>query len=102
MTDRTTLPQGDAAQRPLDPRDAHERRRRERFGAHDCAGGDHAGDGLSITIRIGPDGRVYFQDITGAMLPVVDVLRGIDAAQKPAPEPANEPAQPAQPQEPQA
>ncbi len=33
-------------------------------------GSDPAGDGLTITIRIGPDGRVYFHDITAPLLPV--------------------------------
>ncbi len=67
-----------------EPRDAHEIRRRTRFGPHDAAGGDHAGAGLAITIRIGADGRIYFQDITGALLPVVDALRGIESAAQPA------------------
>jgi len=42
---------------------------------------EHAGDGsdesgrmLPITIRIGPDGRVYFHDITEEMLPVARAL----------------------------
>ena len=41
----------------------------------------HAGDGrdrlgrdLEITIRIGPDGRVYFRDLTLDLLPVASAL----------------------------
>ena len=33
-------------------------------------GSDQFGKGLPITIRIGPDGLVYFQDITVDLLPI--------------------------------
>ncbi len=46
---------------------------------HTADGSDQLGNGLPITIRIGPDGLVYFQDITAELLPIVLSLRPDDA-----------------------
>jgi hypothetical protein len=37
-------------------------------------GRDHAGRALDITIRIGPDGVIYFHDLTIDLLPVAAAL----------------------------
>jgi hypothetical protein len=37
---------------------------------HTADGSDQLGKGLPITIRIGPDGIVYLQDITVDLLPI--------------------------------
>ncbi len=47
---------------------------------HNPGGGDAMGEGLPITIRIGPDGRVYVHDITAALAPVVAAMNPQDAA----------------------
>jgi len=45
-------------------------------------GSDHEGRALPVTIRIGPDGRVYFHDITAELLPVALALDPRSAALK--------------------
>jgi hypothetical protein len=46
---------------------------------HRADGTDKAGRLLSITIRIGPDGAVYFQDITAKVAAVALALNPHDA-----------------------
>ena len=43
-------------------------------GSHAPDGSDRDGRALPVTIRIGPDGRVYFHDITCDLLPVASAL----------------------------
>jgi hypothetical protein len=38
---------------------------------HKSDGSDEAGRGLEVTVRIGPDGRLYLHDIPPDLLPVV-------------------------------
>jgi hypothetical protein len=41
---------------------------------HPSDGSDPMGTYLSLTIRIGPDGKLYFHDITADLLPVALAL----------------------------
>lgn len=41
---------------------------------HDPTGADSRGAGLTIVIRIDPNGRVYLRDIPAAILPVARAL----------------------------
>lgn len=41
---------------------------------HRPDGTDDAGRGLTLTIRIGPDGRLYFHDITAGLLPLAAAM----------------------------
>ena len=41
---------------------------------HPSDGTDALGTQLELTIRIGPDGKLYFHDITAALLPVALAL----------------------------
>lgn len=43
-------------------------------------GSDDVGAHLPITIRIGPDGRLYLHDLTHDLLPVAAALCPLDAA----------------------
>jgi hypothetical protein len=45
---------------------------------HDADGTDPQGNKLSITIRIAPNGSLYFQDITAALAPVVAAMNPSD------------------------
>lgn len=47
---------------------------------HRADGTDKEGRGLVITIRIAPDGKLYFHDITADLLPVARALSPQDAA----------------------
>jgi hypothetical protein len=48
--------------------------------SHTADGSDDRGRGLLITIRVGADGTVYFQDLTADLLPVARALAPGDAA----------------------
>lgn len=49
---------------------------------HPTDGSDALGDRLPVTIRIGPDGRVYFHDVTAEMLPIALALSPDDEGLK--------------------
>ncbi|HYE62365.1 MAG TPA: hypothetical protein VD997_10235 [Phycisphaerales bacterium] len=46
---------------------------------HRSDGSDEAGAGLTLSIRIGADGRLYFHDLTADLLPVAAALCPTDA-----------------------
>ncbi|MBX3408418.1 MAG: hypothetical protein KF859_00860 [Phycisphaeraceae bacterium] len=52
-------------------------RMRLHLGDHHADGSNAMGQGLSVTIRIAPDGRVYFYDIPPGLVGVVETLRGL-------------------------
>ena len=54
----------------------------EAWGDHAADGSDAAGEGLPVTIRIGPDGRVYFQDITEGLVEVALAVHPEDASMR--------------------
>ncbi|MBX3383970.1 MAG: hypothetical protein KF864_10735 [Phycisphaeraceae bacterium] len=51
-------------------------RMRLHLGDHHADGSNAMGEGLSVTIRIAPDGRVYFYDIPPGLVGVFETLRG--------------------------
>jgi len=56
------------------------RRISEAWGAHVADGSDAGGEQLPITIRIAPNGRIYFHDIPEALLPVALAMNPDDHA----------------------
>lgn len=51
-------------------------RMRLHLGDHNADGSNAMGEGLCVTIRIAPDGRVFFYDIPPGLVGVVETLRG--------------------------
>jgi hypothetical protein len=51
-------------------------------GGHTPDGSDDRGKGLPITIRIAPDGRIYFHDITEDLVPVALAVCPEDSAMR--------------------
>jgi hypothetical protein len=47
---------------------------------HQADGSDHSGRDLAVTIRIGPDGSLYFHDLTADLLPIALALCPQDLA----------------------
>jgi hypothetical protein len=52
------------------------------WGDHVPDGTDAQGDGLPVTIRIAPDGRVYFHDITERLVSVALAMNPEDEAMR--------------------
>jgi hypothetical protein len=60
-------------------------RMKQHLAEHRADGSDARGEGLAVTIRIAPDGRVFFYDIPPGLVGVVASLRGTPHSQPAAP-----------------